>query len=547
MVKNKCVAAGTRVFDPATGLTHRVEELMNDDVGTAVAATDKTGRMHHRPIVRRMNQGVQATIGLRLRDGTVLRLTPDHRVLTARGWQKAGELTTDDRVARPRRIGTFGESRPVPPEHARLLGYLIGDGYVGGKTPISFINIQESLHDDVRSIANDLGCSVRRRGIEASISHRPGERNGVLELARWAGIWGHLAPEKKAPAAFFAPDIAEDVVANLLFGLWESDGYVSREQTGGVRCGYTTTSEQLAHQVHWLLLRFGIWSSVRSYDPTAQRPSIIEGRRVQSTRPAWEVRVSGIDNVTRLAEVLPLWGPRGRVLGASLADPSLAVHRGSQTNYLAPAQTEPVIAYLKGAGVTPSLAAQLVGDSAGDPRGGFPQVLGVSRLRRDRIVRLADALDSQFLRDVVSEELWYDRIHEIEPAEQRPTYDLEVEEFHNFVADGVVVHNCAAPFRQAEFDIMYGKGISREGALLDIAVDLDIVKKSGAWFTYEGEQLGQGREKVKAFLAENLDLMVEITEKVRQASGIDDEQAGDVDLDAEADGESATADAEVSE
>jgi recombination protein RecA len=65
---------------------------------------------------------------------------------------------------------------------------------------------------------------------------------------------------------------------------------------------------------------------------------------------------------------------------------------------------------------------------------------------------------------------------------------------------------------QAEFDIMYGKGISREGSLLDIGVDLGIVKKSGAWYTYEGEQLGQGRENAKTFLVENPEIMVEISE-----------------------------------
>ena len=64
----------------------------------------------------------------------------------------------------------------------------------------------------------------------------------------------------------------------------------------------------------------------------------------------------------------------------------------------------------------------------------------------------------------------------------------------------VVKNKIAPPFKQAEFDIMYGKGISREGSLLDVGVDLGIVKKSGAWFTYEGEQLGQGRENVKTFL-----------------------------------------------
>ena len=71
-------------------------------------------------------------------------------------------------------------------------------------------------------------------------------------------------------------------------------------------------------------------------------------------------------------------------------------------------------------------------------------------------------------------------------------------------------NKCAPPFKQAEFDIMYGKGISREGSVLDVAVELGIVKKSGAWYTYEGEQLGQGRENAEAFLRESPELMVEL-------------------------------------
>jgi recombination protein RecA len=103
----------------------------------------------------------------------------------------------------------------------------------------------------------------------------------------------------------------------------------------------------------------------------------------------------------------------------------------------------------------------------------------------------------------------------------------------------VVKNKVAPPFKQAEFDIMYGKGISREGSLLDVGVDLGIVKKSGAWFTYEGEQLGQGRENSKQFLAENVELMVEISEKIRQAVGID---ATDDPVDLTADGVEAEAD-----
>ncbi len=79
----------------------------------------------------------------------------------------------------------------------------------------------------------------------------------------------------------------------------------------------------------------------------------------------------------------------------------------------------------------------------------------------------------------------------------------------------VVKNKCSSPFKVAEFDIMYGTGISREGSLLDVGVELGFIKKSGAWFTYEGEQLGQGRENAKQFLHETPELMIEINEKIR--------------------------------
>ena len=85
------------------------------------------------------------------------------------------------------------------------------------------------------------------------------------------------------------------------------------------------------------------------------------------------------------------------------------------------------------------------------------------------------------------------------------------------------------PFRQAEFDIMYGQGISREGSLIDMSVDLGIVKKSGAWFTYEGEQLGQGREKAKDYLKQNPEVMMEISDKVLTAAGLKEPEPGEAD------------------
>ncbi|HEX2088974.1 MAG TPA: recombinase RecA [Actinomycetota bacterium] len=157
-------------------------------------------------------------------------------------------------------------------------------------------------------------------------------------------------------------------------------------------------------------------------------------------------------------------------------------------------------------------------------------------------------------------------IHRKPKTRSMHRFDIEVEGSHNYLADGVVVHNSpettpggralkfyssvrldvrkidnlkdgnevvgsrvrakvvknklAPPFRQAEFDVIYGKGISKEGSLLDVGVAAEIVKKSGAWFTYDGNQLGQGKENARQFLAEHADIALEIERRVREAVGL---------------------------
>jgi recombination protein RecA len=162
-------------------------------------------------------------------------------------------------------------------------------------------------------------------------------------------------------------------------------------------------------------------------------------------------------------------------------------------------------------------------------------------------------------------------IHEKPKTRSMRKFDIEVEGHHNYLVDGVMVHNSpettpggralkfyssvridvrrieaikqgtdnvgnrvrakivknkvAPPFRVAEFDIMFGEGISREGSLLDVAVEHGIVRKAGAWFTYDGDQLGQGREKAKLFLRENPEIAMQLQDKVFHAVGLTEDEA----------------------
>ncbi|MDX6221460.1 MAG: recombination protein RecA, partial [Frankiales bacterium] len=84
----------------------------------------------------------------------------------------------------------------------------------------------------------------------------------------------------------------------------------------------------------------------------------------------------------------------------------------------------------------------------------------------------------------------------------------------------VVKNKMSPPFKQAEFDIVYGQGISREGSLIDMGVDQGIVRKAGAWYTYEGDQLGQGKENARTFLKDNPDMANEIEKRIKEKLGI---------------------------
>src|SRR5205823_4994882 len=169
-------------------------------------------------------------------------------------------------------------------------------------------------------------------------------------------------------------------------------------------------------------------------------------------------------------------------------------------------------------------------------------------------------------------------VHVKPPTRSMNRFDIEVEGSHNYFVDGVMVHNspettsggralkfyasvrldvrrietlkdgteavgnrirvkvvknkCAPPFRSAEFDILYGIGISREGSLIDMGVEQGIVRKSGAWYTYENDQLGQGKENARTFLHDNPDAANEIEKRIKEKLGVGPRLDADTDASA---------------
>jgi recombination protein RecA len=113
------------------------------------------------------------------------------------------------------------------------------------------------------------------------------------------------------------------------------------------------------------------------------------------------------------------------------------------------------------------------------------------------------------------------------------TIKVGTESIGNKVRVKVVKNKVAPPFRMAEFDIMFGEGISREGSLIDVAVEHGIVRKAGAWYTYDGDQLGQGREKAKDYLRNNPELAMQLQDQVLRAVGVIVDESDEIQEDAE--------------
>ena len=483
-----CFHYGARVV-LADGTTEKIGKVVNQRLPVEVLSYDPVlEAIVPKRVVNWFDNGktdqfLQISVAKPMRNGRAqLACTPNHLIRTPSGWREAGQLKVGDRVleAVPHHLSDF--------QWEALRGTLMGDGALS-------------------STRSGLGARFR---------------------------YGHCA--KQAPYA--------DWKASLFSNLGHTrhlraDGVVTYDfqplpELAALRQGVYAAKKKVFdddYLKHLTPLSIALWYmddadfTVRSKGAQA-RTAGLTGRatlRVEAMEPATRERL-----VTYLADT---WGIRAKLVSSGAAKKAVLVFNNAET-----AKLHALIAPF----VHPSMEYKLLPAY----RGRFAVEPHFTPMRYELVAfPVTD-------------------VHVKPPTRSMHRFDIEVEESHNYLVDGVVVHNspevtpggralkfyssirldirrieaikdgadvvgnrtrvkvvknkCSAPFKQAEFDIMYGKGISREGSLLDVAVDLGFVKKSGAWFTYEGEQLGQGRENVKTFLSENPQLMAEIDDRLRE-------------------------------
>jgi recombination protein RecA len=484
-----CFNYGTRVT-LADGTQEKIGRIVNQKLDVEVLSYNpETDRVEPRRVTNWFNNGpaerfLQFTVAKSGGNGRAqFAATENHLVRTPGGWREAGELVTGDRVmlAEERRLGEQ--------QWQVVLGSLMGAG-----------NLPPNRHD--------------RAGVRFRLGH--GARQaGYLDWK--VSLLGNVAHSRRTDArgAVFADFTPLPELDELRRAVYLGDG---RKH---LSWDYLKALTPLAFAVWYL-----------------DDGVLLDGGRV-------EVSVDGLSEGSRERLVAHLRDAYG--LDVRLIRKGALGRCFVQFTTAATTRFHEIVAPYVPASMEYKLLPRLRGRCAVAPEYAEAELCPVP-------ARIVD-------------------IHVKPPTRSMNRFDIEVEGNHNYFVDGVMVHNSpetttggralkfyasvrldvrrieslkdgtdvvgnrtkvkvvknkvASPFKQAEFDIMYGKGISREGSLIDVGVEQAIIRKSGAWYTYDGDQLGQGKENARNFLRENPDVAAEIEKKIKEKLGVGVGQTSD--------------------
>jgi replicative DNA helicase len=437
-----CLPASARINRADDGEEVALGELVLSQQQPYVWSVNDQHRLVPARLTRAFPTGIKPVYRLKLASGLEVDATANHPFLTVEGWTRLDALTVDGFVAVPRRLPRpLEEGAGWDDDELVLLAHLLGDGSIG-PSGVKYATANPANKNAVQETARTLF------GIEAlaekdgdtyqvwlpspyRLTH--GKRHPVREWLEPHGLWGARSWNKFIPETIFGLD--EEKLALFLRHLWSTDGSttVSRNEPGPtVHTYYSSTSRRLVLDVKRMLLRLGVRSA---FCKTTKK----RGGGADSYRPSYNLRIQGAEDQARFLLRVGCHGGRGEKI-----DPPPKILSSLKVNPnvdLVPWEVRPkVVAGMAEKGAGGRALAEDIGETY---NGGY--LLGTPERRRrrsrPRLARMASVLENEELANIAHSDLFWDRIVEITPLGEQPTFDVTVEGTHNFIADGVVVHN----------------------------------------------------------------------------------------------------------
>jgi len=390
-----CLPRSTRILRADNGAETTIGELFASGArDVPVWSLDDSLRYVRRHLTHVFSTGTRQVFRLRLASGKAIRATANHPFLTYDGWQPLGQLGLGTRLAVPRHIPAPESEVSWPDEHVVMLGHLIGDG--------SFVRNQPM-----------------RLPAPFHLTH--GRRNPIAVWLDELGLLGLRSHEKFVPGPVF--HLPKQQIRLFLRHLWATDGSVTVKRNGRAgRVYYASTSRRLVDDVSRLLLRFGI--------STRLRAATLKG----GYRQLWTLDISGVDDQKRFLGEIGVHGDRA-VNAAALLRAIAETKANTNVDTVPTEVWQKVRRVLVDKGMTHREFATAMGTSF------CGSAMWKPAPSRERLSRVAAVLDDKDLELEATNDVFWDAVVEIVPDGVEEVFDATVVGNHNFIADGVAVHN----------------------------------------------------------------------------------------------------------
>jgi DNA polymerase-3 subunit alpha len=431
---NKCLPGDVEVVDASTGRVVKIEDLYRGTthVTETVSCDISSLKLKPQPVTRVMDNGIKPVFRITTALGRVIEATENHPFYTYHGWRQLGELQEDDFIAVPRVIHVEGENEWYDHE-VIALGHLLAEGNLCHPHSVYFYSQDIDQVNDFVQAANsfrNVNCTISTHKSTYSVYAARTDKQFPPEIFTWVGELGLLgknARTKEIPASVF--ELNNRQIGLMISRMWEGDGHV--DETGR-NMFYATASYRMAQQLQHLLLRFGIISRLR----TVEFP-------YKDGRVGYQLFITGFENFQKFAAYIGghFINKKRRAVVEYLASYVPPVKIG--TKDIVPSSVKEHIRLAKDqSGLTWTQLSEITGVA---PREFYPtNSAGKIGFRRNTLRRLGNYFDDPTIKKYAESDLYWDRIAYIEYVGEKQTYDLEIAETHNFIANDILVHNSHA-------------------------------------------------------------------------------------------------------
>jgi replicative DNA helicase len=425
-----CLTANTRILRADNGAEVTFGELMRTGERPLVWSLDERKRMVARPMTNVFASGHKEVFKMRLASGREVEATANHPFMTFDGWTPLGELKVGDRLAVPRRVPEPVHTERMDESEVILLAHMIGDGSCVKRQPIRYASIDEqnlavvtiaAAHFGVTAVRNDYAAArVTTLRLPAPYRLTHGKRNPIAAWLDKLGLFGKRSYEKFVPQEVFA--LPNDQIALFLRHLWATDGSVRWDAK--VRQGrvyYASTSRRLVDDIMQLLLRFGI--NCRIYRT-----------RKAGYRESWQLHIFGAENQRKFLHRVDVNGEKFFAAREVLAQLERVTARANSDTV--PVEVWNEIKHHMSEREWTDKDFALATNTRFDGERMWTHVP-----RRKRLHRIAKVFDDCNLHDLTTNDVFWDKIVEITSLGKHDVYDGTVSGTHNFVVNGLSVHN----------------------------------------------------------------------------------------------------------